>query len=102
MKYIRYDSLDIIMFGDHIQHSTMHQCLSCRKDLISAGFVNIQTWECYGESVSLNVKAAEDDTMTLRIQNHIHDIPDPEADYRRGYDAGFNEAMYGSNRKDTI
>jgi hypothetical protein len=92
VKYIRYDSLDIIMFGDHVPHSTIHQCLSCRSDLISAGFVNPQTWECYGESVSLKRASLKEDTDILRIQNHIHDIPHPKADYQRGYDAGFDAA----------
>jgi hypothetical protein len=72
MKYIRYDSFDIIMFGDHIQHSTMHHRMGCPRDLLSAGFINIEQWECYGESISLMVRSTEDDTVLLRIQNHIH------------------------------
>ena len=92
MKYIRYDSLDIITFGDHIPHDTMHQCLSCRADLISAGFVNPQTWVCYGESVSLKRASLEADTELLRLQFHIRGIPDPQAEFQRGYDRGFDAA----------
>jgi len=57
VKYvvINYHGDDtMIIFPGYIQHATMAK-IGCV--IISAGFVNMKTKACYGESVSLKVKS---------------------------------------------
>lgn len=70
VKYIRTSDNKIVVFGEWFQHSEF-------KDLkpISAGFISFGVGEdrnpsciCYGESVSLNLKSMEDDSLLAKRQ----------------------------------
>lgn len=70
-KYIIFDNgmLDyIVVFPDGIQHADM----DCDGLAVSAGFIRINQdsgeWECYGESVSLELKARPVDSIIANVQ----------------------------------
>ena len=70
VKYIRTKDNEIIVFGELMQHSDFKHF-----DPISAGFISIGIGEngnpdctCYGESISLNLKSMEDDTIIAKRQ----------------------------------
>ena len=55
IKYINLEDTGIVIFGNHIQHSSMAGMFSHEK-VIGAGFVTFgDEPEVYGESVSLNI-----------------------------------------------
>lgn len=75
VKYIRTKNNKIIVFGDYFNHSDFR-----RFEPISAGFISIGIDDdqnpdcvCYGESVSLDLKSLEDDTMLAKRQIFGHD-----------------------------
>lgn len=64
MKYIRFEDSGIVIFQEFIEHLTMASKFKSDK-VISAGFVSfdgMNIMKCYGESLSLGVKAHELDT----------------------------------------
>ena len=70
-KYIIFDNglLDyIVVFPDGIQHADM----DCDGQAISAGFIRLNQdtglWECYGESVSLELEARPVDNIIANNQ----------------------------------
>lgn len=64
MKYIVKNLLDIYLFGRNISHADISEQIQGR--CTSAGFVNLTTMECYGESEGLGIKSASSDTALLR------------------------------------
>jgi len=64
MKYIVKDHLNIYLFGRNIGHDEFSSQINGR--CTSAGFVNLTTMQCYGESDSLGVSSCSTDTGLLR------------------------------------
>lgn len=74
-KYIKTKDKEIIVFSELLQHSDFKHF-----EPVSAGFINIYAdfntnkhdiivrCECYGESVSLNLKSEEIDTTLAKKQ----------------------------------
>jgi len=69
-KYVKTNKGYIIVFSELFQHSDFKQF-----NPVSAGFISIGVGEdgnpsctCYGESVSLNLKSQEIDTMLANKQ----------------------------------
>lgn len=69
-KYIRTKENEIIIFGELMQHSEFKHF-----EPISAGFISIGIGKdrnpdcsCFGESISLNLRAHEDDTKIAKRQ----------------------------------
>lgn len=65
MKYILHSDLGLVLFEDHNRHDEIAALLG--GEPISAGFVRQKNAgvECYGESLSLNLKASDRDTQRL-------------------------------------
>lgn len=67
MKYIRFESLGIILFDHHINHYDMATCVNDKP--ISAGFIerdfNTNKVVCAGNSISLKLSPLPDDTEKL-------------------------------------
>jgi len=70
-KYIRFEDIGFVIFEKHVPHSTIKQLLNEKP--LSAGFCDLPEEDscgtkasCFGESVSLNLKAAEKDTELLQ------------------------------------
>jgi hypothetical protein len=65
MKYIRFKGEPtIILFPDFMAHSDAAK----GHEVSSAGFVDTDTWRCYGESVSLGIPSnPESDTRVLQL-----------------------------------
>lgn len=70
VKYIRTNKNQIIVFPEYHQHSEFKKF-----EPISAGFISIGyndkkeiDCKCYGESVSLNLKSKDDDTILAKRQ----------------------------------
>lgn len=55
MKYIRFQTLGIVMFEDQQTHAEMAERLGDTP--VSAGFVYADAVQCYGESASLDIAA---------------------------------------------
>ena len=73
MKYVRHRTLGFAIFPGPIWHCDAARSLGwARSDILSAGFVapspDGQGLRCRGESLSLDAKAAEDDSASLAIQ----------------------------------
>jgi len=64
MKYIVKDHLDIYLFGRNIAHADFSAQIKGR--CTSAGFVNLATMHCYGESEGLGIPSCPTDTILLR------------------------------------
>ena len=64
MKYIRLaNKATLILFPDWLSHKDA----AADRQVSSAGFVNTETWECYGESASLGVTShPQSDTRILK------------------------------------
>jgi hypothetical protein len=64
---------DIITFPDDLVHFNMTELMKhsylksngSASKVVSAGFVNLMTFECYGESESLNIKSRNGKDSTL-------------------------------------
>lgn len=66
-KYVRTEAGEIIIFPETITHSE----LKWLRKITSAGFCRIVGGSkviCYGESVSLNLKASPDDSNLATLQ----------------------------------
>lgn len=50
----------IIIFSDVVQHEFMEHLPG---KIVSAGFINLNTFKCYGKSVSLNTSSRPEDTQ---------------------------------------
>lgn len=73
-KYIRWDTglVDaIIIFPDFVQHRDMAAGLHGK--IISAGFINPETLNCYGKSISLDLKSLPEDSDLARRQYRERD-----------------------------
>lgn len=71
MKYITYEThmtVDILIFPLHLTHADVFKMMVGNKNIspIGAGFVDLQTMRCYGESVSLDLASTEACTNILR------------------------------------
>ena len=64
MKYIVKDYVNIYLFGRHISHAEFASQMIGR--CTSAGFVNLITMECHGESEGLGISSCSMDTQLLR------------------------------------
>jgi len=68
VKYVvtRYSLTEaIFVFSPHVEHSKFAKHMGV---VLSAGFVNMETKTCYGESISLRIKSRpEIDNILLRI-----------------------------------
>ena len=64
MKYIKTNELSIVIFSPSLTHADMAKRLG--GEILSAGFVDMEKRECFGESVSLNLKSDPMDTCYLR------------------------------------
>lgn len=71
LKYINFEHIGLVIFEEFVQHATMKQLVGHKA--ISAGFVSFPHKDeggteahCYGESVSLKLKATDEDTKTLQ------------------------------------
>lgn len=64
MKYIRLrGQATLILFPDWMPHADMAR----ERFVSSAGFVDTETWTCYGDSISLGIESNPDsDTPILR------------------------------------
>lgn len=70
-KYVKSKDNDIIVFGEHIQHTRFKYL-----EPVSAGFIKFQTntstgavqCECYGESIGLDLKCQEEDSKIAQMQ----------------------------------
>lgn len=70
-KYIKTKDREIIVFGEIMQHSDFRYL-----DPVSAGFIYFggededgnPSCECVGESISLRLKADEEDTLLAQMQ----------------------------------
>lgn len=69
MKYINFEHIGIVIFGNHIQHSDMKQLIG--KEVISAGSFCASNAKCYGESISLMVRSQPEDTQW--VKNFVDD-----------------------------
>lgn len=83
MKYICTRQEDgreeVFTFPDSVNHDTMAEVLGCIKNQtsdpwervmrepVSAGFVG-ENRECYGESITLDLRSREEDSMLLKLQ----------------------------------
>lgn len=64
MKYIVKDYLNIYLFGRHISHAEFSEQM--QGHCTSAGFVNLTTMVCYGESEGMGIASSPADTRLLR------------------------------------
>lgn len=70
MKYIRHSQLGLILFKNDIIHSDMAYAIKGRVSgsILSAGFINLKTLQCYGDSLSLNLSSLPEDTNLLQLE----------------------------------
>lgn len=67
-KYINFKNLGIIMFPDTVDHDWMARQIG--QEVVGAGFVFLDIAKCYGESITLGLRATEADTKLLRRQTY--------------------------------
>ena len=65
MKYITTKNNNIIIFGKGLGHNEVASIHGVTPR--GAGFINIETGKCYGESISLGIEVHEDDERTFRF-----------------------------------
>ena len=66
MKYINFEVIGIVIFGDHIKHSTMQQIVG-RKALSAGRFsADPEYAHCSGDSESLGVASTPADTSWIK------------------------------------
>lgn len=63
MKYIITEAGEVVVFSPTIGHDHMASCIG--QKVRSAGFVN-DKWTAYGESISLGIKSAPNDTEFIK------------------------------------
>jgi hypothetical protein len=67
-KYIMIDDVFPVLFGEYFQHDHVAQRMKDFGEATSAGFVRFAgngQLHAYGESISLNMKPAEQDSQIL-------------------------------------
>ena len=69
MKYLNHKDLGIVIFSPAVTHAQMAARLGGQ--VASAGFVDVESQKCFGESVSLNLKSREEDTLLLRASASV-------------------------------
>lgn len=69
MKYVYSEKMGLILFSEHVNHAEFARAIGGK--VVSAGFVDLVAGVCYGESLSLGLKASIQDTETLKreVQN---------------------------------
>ena len=79
MKYIRYESMGVVLFEGHIEHKTMNQLINVTGEpVISAGFVSVHAVDdtleviASGDSVSLDAKSRPDDADLIKRRIRLY------------------------------
>jgi len=73
-----------IVFPSMIEHAEMAH--KFRGEVVSAGFVDFQgTVSCYGESLSLDKKAAPGDSILVKSFMHVKKMDMPESEDTRQF-----------------
>lgn len=69
MKYLNHKDLGLVIFSAAVTHAQIAARIGGQ--IKSAGFVDVENQKCFGESVSLNLKARDEDTVLFRVSAGI-------------------------------
>ena len=79
MKYIRYESMGVVLFEGYMEHKTMNQLINVTGEpVISAGFVSAHAVDdtleiiADGGSASLNVPSRPDDAELIKRRIQLY------------------------------